>query len=181
VNAEELFELVYRQLAPIEGEAPTSAEDRVRRPGDLPTQPDSYPLLKLRMVAETKQSLGRGTPGWLVLVTIRIIGEVSAPAIAAEPLTSEIEGRLWQLKGEVERAVINSYPLFTHVQQLASVQSQLAYALEGKHLAGVQSDYTFEIVESGEDFATPPTEDLVELRGTAPLHPGLGFYAGAAT
>lgn len=177
MNAAGLLELVAAQLTPVAGrEPPTSAADRVRRPGDLPTQPDVYPVLKLRMIGETKQSLGRGTPGWLVTVTIRVIGETAAPALVSDPKSSEIEARLWLLKDEIERAIINSYPLFSHVQQLAAVQTQLAFALEGKHLAGIQSDYTFEIVESGEDFAPLAADEITELHAVDPLHPPIGIH-----
>lgn len=180
-TAADLFELAYQQLTPTDKlEAPTSAEDRVRRPGDLPTQSDAYPNIDMRLISETKQSTGRGSIGFTTTATIRFTGKVSAPANIEEPLTSDIEVRLWTLKREIERAIINSYPLFSVVQQLVSVQSQLAYDAAATHLAGIQSDYTFEFYESAEDFAPLPVDDLTQIVATDANHPGAGFTADFA-
>ncbi|MGI4764566.1 MAG: hypothetical protein ACRYGP_05815 [Janthinobacterium lividum] len=132
---------------------PTPAEDRVKRPGDLPTQSEEYPILKLRLVSETRQATGRGSIGFTTTATIRVVGEVSAQADLGGPDNSDIEAQLWALKRASEIAIINSYPLFGVVSQLSSVQSQLSFTAQATHLAGIQADFAFEFWEDGDDFA----------------------------
>lgn len=176
MTGDDLFELVRAQLLLADdGKPATSAGDRVQTPGDMPSQQGDYPIIKLRLVGETKQSQGRGSIGYLTIVTIRVNGEVSAPADVEDPLTSDVEQRLWTLKREIERAIINRYPLFFHVQQLASVQTQLAFTAEATHLAGIQSDYAFEIYETAEDFAPLPLDVVTEIRAVDPNHPGIAL------
>jgi hypothetical protein len=177
MNSSDLLQLVYNQLiGPDGGPAPTSAEDRVRLPGDLPTQSDDYPLWKLKIESEVKQSIGRGSVGFTTIATIRLVGEVSAPADRDDPLTSSVEAKLQLLKREGEVAIINSYPLFSYIQQLVSVQTQFAYTLKDKHLAGIQSDYAFEFYEDGSEFAPTPSNALTEIIGPDTNHPGVGLH-----
>lgn len=174
MTGDELFKLVHQQLLTgNQGRPATSAEDRIETPGVMPTQSDDYPILKLRMIGEFKQSQGRGSVGFLTIVTIRVNGEVSAPADINDPLTSDIEQRLWDLKREIERALINSYPLFFHIQRLVSVQTQLAFTAQATHLAGIQSDFAFEIYETDEDFAELPLDVLTGIDATSPAYPGI--------
>lgn len=175
-TAADLFQLVYQQLiAGDNGRPSTSADDRVRRPGDLPTPQNSYPVIELRLIGEQKQSLGRGSVAFTTTPVIRIIGKVSEPADMDDPLTSAVEQSLWALKREIETAIINSYPLFSLVQQLVSVRTQLAFTAEATHLAGVQSDYTFEVYEDADDFARLPIDELSSLHALDPNHPGVGL------
>ncbi len=156
----------------------TSAADRVKRPGDLPTQADQYPILKLRVVSESRQSLGRGDVQFDTTVTIRVVGEVSAPAAIGDVSTSTAEARLWALKREYEMAIINSYPLFRVVQELAGVNTQLAFCGEqATHLAGIQSDFAFEIYEGADDFAPIETVALTDVTAQDRNHPPTGFTA----
>lgn len=155
----------------------TAAEDRIAIPGDLPTQPDQLPILKVRIVAESKQSTGRGSIGFTTIVTIRVMGEVSELAdIDDDMLVSAVQAKLLALKAQVERAIINSYPLFRIVQQLVSVQTQFAYTANATHLAGIQSDYAFEIFESADDFAPLDVDDITEMHAVDPLHPPIGIH-----
>jgi hypothetical protein len=108
---------------------------------------------------------------------IRVIGEVSAPVSVNDARASEIEQKLWPLKAEIERAIINSYPLFEQVQQLVSVQTQFAFDAQATMLAGIQSDYTFEIYETADDFAQLEVEQITEIRASDPLHPGVQWGA----
>ena len=154
----------------------TDAGSRIAVPGDLPTQRGQFPIWKLRIVAEHKQSTGRGSISFTALVTIRALAEVSEPVDPdADMLFSEVQAKLLALKDQAERAIINSYPLFRIVQQLVSVQTQFAYAANATHLAGIQSDYIFEIYQTADDFAPLDTDPLTELQADDPLHPGLGL------
>ena len=160
----DILDAVAAALTPDEGGvAPTSAGARVRRPGDLPTQQDQYPELQVRMVSENRASLGRATPQYTTTAVIRVQGKVSAPASLEDPNVSDVEAQLWQLKREVDVAIVNSYPLFSIVQQLASTQAQMAFDAQATHLAGVQIDFAFEFYEGPEDFAAIAAEPLDEL------------------
>lgn len=155
----------------------TSAGDLVYRTGDRPTQNDQYPNLRGRVVRETKQSLGRGGgPEFNVTATIRVIGEVSAPAAVGDAGAAQAEALLWQLKRQVEVAVVGSYPLERQIQQFASIDSQLAYNADGEtHLAGIQIDFAIEFYQGLEDFALIASDDLDEVAAT-PAGSGLvGF------
>ncbi|MDH4745826.1 hypothetical protein OMP43_17510 [Sphingomonas sp. CBMAI 2297] len=177
-TAADLFDLVVAVFAQREDQSwPTSAEGRVDSPGVLPTQPDDYPRTKLRLIGETKLGQGRGSIGFVTTPIIRVISEVSAPVSITDAKSSEVEERLWAIKAENERAIINSQPLFQHVQQLISVQTQFAFEAQATMLAGIQSDYTFEIYETAEDFAPLPTEILTEIVATDPIHPGVQWAA----
>lgn len=149
---------------------PTAAADRVVSPGDIPTQADQYPILKVRLVSESKQSLGRaGPPEFTTTCTVRVTAEVSAPAEIGNVYASQVEAQLWAIKRQIEVAVINSYPLFMVIQQLASVQSQFAYTSEAAtHLAGMQIDLTFEFYEGPEAFAPIAAVDLKVVHLDAP-------------
>lgn len=155
----------------------TAAGERIAVPGELPTQPNQYPIQKVRIVAESKQSTGRGSIGFLTLVTIRVIGEVGEPVDAENDLlVSPAIAKLLALKEQTERAIINSYPLFRIVQQLAGVQTQFAYDANALRLAGIQSDYAFEMFQSAEDFAPLDVDDLTDMHAVDPLHPPIALH-----
>lgn len=150
---------------------------RLSIPGDLATpQNGVYPNLKLRIEGDNKLSMGRSSVGFTTTVVIRIIGEVSEPvAIDDDVAVSQVIAKLLVLKRIVERAVINSYPLFNIVQQLTSVTTQFSYVAADTRLAGVQSDYAFEIFETADDFAPLEVDDLALIAALDPHHPGVGL------
>lgn len=161
MSAADVMAAVAAALGPTNGAFPTAAGSRISLPGMLPTQSDQYPRLKLRFVSETKQSLGRGSVAFTTTVTIRVDGEVSEPVPLLDDVNrSAVECRLTVLKTQVERAIINSYPLFGMVQQLAGVATQWAYSAQDTMLGGIQSDYTFEIFEDETDFPPPDGEPI---------------------
>ncbi len=169
-------------LGPSAGAQPpvfaTVAGDRVKRPGDLPTQNDQYPILKLRIVSESRQSLGKGSVQFQTTATIRVVGEVSAPAAIGDVAASTAESQLWALKRQYEIAIINSYPLFRVVEQLEGVQTQLAFAADqSTHLAGIQSDFAFQFFEDEDDFAPIASDALTEVTAEDRQHPPSGFTA----
>lgn len=154
----------------------TSAGTRVYRPGDWATQGDQYPIIKVRAVREVKQSLGRGgPPEFTVVTTVRITGEVSAPALANDAGAAQAEADLWTLQRQIEVVVINSYPLTEDVQQIVSVDSQLSYNGDAAaHLAGIQIDLALEWYQGPDDFAPLAAEDLTGIDVTLTNQPPLG-------
>lgn len=172
----DLLDLV---VAALSAPGATGAGDRVYRPGDWPTQSGQYPILKLRVVREVKQSLGRGgPPEFTVLTTIRIIGEVSAPAAVNDAGAAVAEASLWLLQRQVEVTVIGSYLLELQIQQFASIDSQLSYNSDAEtHLAGIQIDLTLEFYQGPEDFAPIAAEDLEQIDVALTNQPPAGFTA----
>ncbi|MGI4881201.1 MAG: hypothetical protein ACRYG4_27380 [Janthinobacterium lividum] len=166
-----VLDLVYEAVQLVQ-----DAKGRVYRPGILPSAQGSYPQIKVKLGGESRQSLGRGAVQFITTATVRVIGEVSAPAKADDVQTSAVEERLWLLKRDIEIAVIGSYPLFSEVQQLASVQAQLAYDAQNTYLGGVQIDLAFEFYEGPEDFAPLVTDDLEDVDLRLP-DDGPGFSA----
>lgn len=157
----DLLQTVYDTIVA----ANTASGNRVYKPGDWPTQPDQYPITKLRLVSEDRQSLGRGgPPQFATVATIRIVSEVSAPAQLDDLGASDAEAALWSLKRQVEVAIVNSYPLEAMIEQIASMRSQLAFNSDSAtHLAGIQTDVALEFYEGPESFAPATSDDLDEV------------------
>lgn len=181
-TSDQLLDLVGQALlGPAAGAQPpvyaTDGQDRVFRPGDWPAQPDQYPIWKLRVVRESKQSIARsGAPEFIVTTTVRAIGEVSAPADVDDAGAGAAEASLWRLKAQGEAAIINSYPLTASIQQIASVESQLAYTSQSEtHLAGVQIDLALEFFQGPEDFAPIESDPLTDLTVDAVNYPPAGL------
>ncbi len=127
----------------------------------------------MRLVSETKQWQGRGSIGFTTTATIRVVGEASAPVSIDDARSSEIEAQVWSLKRQIELAIINSYPLFGLVQQLASVQTQLSYDAQSRMLGGVQMDLTFEFYEDENDFPPPAAAEVAGFDVHLPPDPAL--------
>jgi hypothetical protein len=179
-TAADLFDLIYAALLPDvtqqDSPVPTDAGARIDRPGVVPAQGGQYPRVSMRLIGETKQSQGHASIGFTTSVTIRVVGEASAPVSLADVHVSTIEAQLWRLKRQIEVAIIGSYPLAGLVQQLATVQSQLSFDAQATMLAGVQSDFTFELYEDASDFAPIGSAPLTSLDAHLPGN-GPGFLA----
>lgn len=155
----------------------TAAEDRVYKPGDWPSQDAQYPLIKMRLVSEDRQSLGRGGAiEFVTIATVRLIGEVSEPASEDDAGATGAETALWALKRQIEVAIVNSYPLTQRIQNMPTVRAQLAFSSEGAtHLAGVQIDLQLEFYEGPESFAPIAVADLNQVIATNTSLPPTGF------
>lgn len=173
-TSSELLCLAARELKAL---GATAAGQRVYTPGDWPTWDNQYPALKLRVVNEEKISVGRsGPPEFTVTATVRILGQVSAPAAAEDGGAAAAEDQLWRLARQVEVALINSYPLTSKLQQFPFVRTQLAFSSEGEtHLGGIQIDLGLEFFQ--DDFAPIDADDLDEINLTAANYPNAGFDA----
>lgn len=160
----------------------TAAFGRVYKPGDWPTQPGQYPIVKLRLIGEDRQSIARsGAAEFTTTATVRIIGAVSAPAQFDDAGATAAETLLWQLKRQIEVAIVNSYPLASVIQQIASMRSQLAFNSEGAtHLAGIQTDVAVEFYEGAESFAPVLADALETATVAATRYPPFGLAAALA-
>jgi hypothetical protein len=155
----------------------TMAQGRVYKPGDWPSQDGLYPLVKMRLVGEDRVPIGRSGPAeFTTTATIRITGEVSAPAQIDDGGATVAETLLWQLKRQIEVAIVNSYPLTSAIQQISSMRSQLAFNSEAAtHLAGVQIDLALEFYEGPESFAPVVADTLDQVSLAATRFPPVGF------
>lgn len=141
----------------------TAMEQRIYRPADWPTQPGQYPIGKLRLIGESRQSLGHGaTVEFITTATVRLLIECSEPAQLDDTGAAAVEQALWLVKRQAEVAVIGSYPLEESIQRFVSIQSQLAFTTAATHLAGVQMDIAMEFYEGPESFAPIDSDDLNE-------------------
>lgn len=183
-QASDLVELIHQALlGPGAGAEPavyaTNAGAAVFRPGDWPTQNGQYPRLKLRVAQQSKRSIARsGAPQFTVTTTVQVIGEVSAPAQRDDGGATAAEAALWALAGQVELAIVNSYPLFAQIQQIASISSQFAYNSDAEtHLAGISTSFELEWYQGPEDFAPIASDDLDTATVQLTDHSPTGFTA----
>lgn len=173
-TSQDLLGLSYAALVP----AAAGNVAKLATPSDWPVQADQYPIWKLRLLGEEKQSLGRGGLNFVVTATIRISAEISEPAQVGDLGATQAEITLWEHVRRIERTVINSYPLTSLIQQFVSIRTQLAYSSEAAtHLAGAQIDIAMEFYQGADDFAPLDIDPLLELHATDPWHPGAGFVA----
>ncbi|HEX7693915.1 MAG TPA: hypothetical protein VF409_05465 [Sphingomonas sp.] len=159
-TSQDLLDLVYQAVLDA-----TDAGSRVYKPGDWPTQDGDWPIVKIRLLAEDRQSLGRGGAiEFITVATVRLHLEVSAPATEDDMGATGAETALWALKRQAEVAVINSYPLTKLLQNIPSVRSQLGFSSDAAtHIAGVHMDLSLEFYEGPESFAPVATVDLEEV------------------
>ena len=168
------LDLLNLCLSALKADGATDAGRRVYSPGDWPSQQATLPQIKLRIVREARQSLSRsGAPQFTTTATIRILVEAQAFALEDDAGAANAQAYAWALKRQTEVAIINSYPLFAQIQQLASMRSDLAFNADGAtHLAAVQMDLDLEFYEGAENFApiltSTITDALVSAENYAP-------------
>ena len=177
-TSDDLLQLTYQAVLNV-----TDAGSRVFKPGDWPSQDEQYPLIKMRLIHEARTSLGRGGAiDFLTVVTIRITGEVSAPATIDDAGATGAESALWRLKRQIEVAIVNSYPLTAKIQNIPALVSQLDFSSEGAtHLAGVRIDLQLEFYEGPESFAPVETFDLEQVTVTNTNLPPTGLSVDLPT
>ena len=153
----------------------TDAGSRVYSPGDWPSQQATLPQIKLRLVRESRVSLARsGSPQFTTTATVRILVETQSYAETDDAGAAKAQAYAWRMKRQVEVAIVNSYPLFSVIQQLASMRADLAYNADGAtHIAGIQMDLDFEFYEDADSFApirTTPIQVIgIEATNYAPV------------
>ncbi|HZV08746.1 MAG TPA: hypothetical protein VFF94_03275, partial [Novosphingobium sp.] len=151
-------------LACLTADGATAAGSRVYKPGDWPAQSGQLPVIKLRILRENRQSAGRGTVMYTTTATIRVMGEVESYAEPDNAGAAAAEGACWALKRQIEVAIVNSYALFMRIQQIASIDSQLAYNSEGRtHVAAIIMDFAVEFFEDSDSFAAIAADDAADV------------------
>lgn len=143
----------------------TDAEDRVYHPGDVPAQSARLPLIKARIIRETRVSISGSTaPEFTTTAVIAILGQVSEPAQVENGGATEAEAKLWALKRQIEIAVVNTYPLMRLIQNIPSIDSYLEYTSQSAtHLAGIRVEISLEFYEGPENFAPIAADDIASI------------------
>ncbi|HAT1683162.1 TPA: ATP-binding protein [Klebsiella oxytoca] len=159
MNTAEIRERVVTAL-----KGKTGAGERVYSPRDWPTSEEMYPVILVQTPHEEKMSLGRSAPEFTVTTLVEISvrtqqldGEENDGAMRA---LAELE----ELRGEVERAVINSYDLTRQIQQFSSVRSTVGLDAGGEgHTALLVIQMEMEYYQGPEDFYPVELTDLNEI------------------
>lgn len=132
-----------------------SGTTRVYTPRSLPVQLDQYPLIVVTAPTEHKTSLGRHTPQFTTVTTLRIDGRVLA--YDSSEGSGDGDGIAWEdalsLKEGIERALIGNPDVRMKFQQISTIRSQLAVDSSGEgHIAQVLLEMDFEYYQGPEDF-----------------------------
>ncbi|BBI92821.1 putative phage tail sheath protein [Serratia symbiotica str. Tucson] len=140
----------------------TDAGDRVYSPRDWPTTADMYPVILVQTPIDVKSSLGRNTPQFTTLTTVRLTGRLQALDDETEDNGAEkAEEALEQLREQVERAVINSYELTRVIQQFQQVRSTIDVDAGGEgHTAQLLMELDIEYYQGPEEFFEIDIETL---------------------
>ncbi|ULI99645.1 ATP-binding protein [Klebsiella pneumoniae] len=150
----------------------TDAGDRVYSPRDWPTSSAIYPALLVQTPFDHKKALGRNTPAFTTVTTVRITGRVGnmmvklmmmAPCVLKQPREN--------LREQVERAVINSYELTRKIQKYAEVRSTINVDADGEaHMGQLLFEIDIEHYQGPEDFypVNPPPLEGVDITITMP-------------
>ncbi|HDL6856589.1 TPA: ATP-binding protein [Yersinia enterocolitica] len=132
----------------------TDAGNRVYSPRDWPTTEEMYPLILVQTLIEEKQSLGRNSPQFNTITTVRITGRLQE--LDGEYLddgANKAYLALERLREQIERAVINSYDLTRQIQQFARVRSTVDLDSGGEgHMAQLLMELDIEYYQGPEDF-----------------------------
>ncbi|CTT03199.1 TPA: ATP-binding protein [Escherichia coli] len=132
----------------------TDAGSSVYSPRDWSTSADMYPALLVQTPFEQKKSLGRNTPAFTTITTVRITGRVQEyDGDTTDDGAMKAELALEALRDQVERAVINSYELTRKIQKYAEVRSTINVDADGEaHMGQLLLEIDIEHYQGPEDF-----------------------------
>ena len=150
----------------------TDAGDRVYSPRDWPTSSTIYPALLVQTPFDHKKALGRNTPAFTTVTTVRITGRVQEyDGETDDDGAMRAETALENLREQVERAVINSYELTRKIQKYAEVRSTINVDADGEaHMGQLLFEIDIEHYQGPEDFypVDPPPFEGVDITITMP-------------
>ncbi|BBR20144.1 ATP-binding protein [Klebsiella sp. WP3-S18-ESBL-05] len=140
----------------------TDAADRVFSPRDWPTSPVEYPALLIQTPFDHKKSMGRNTPSFTTVTTVRITGRVQEyDGETDDDGAMRAEVALEDLREQVERAVINSYELTRKIQKYSEVRSTINVDADGEaHMGQLLYEIDIEHYQGPEDFYPVETVPL---------------------
>lgn len=150
---------MLRDIAVTQLTGQTNAGANVFSPRDWPTGDALYPCLLLQTPQEDKTSLGRATPMYTVVGTLRVTARVQN--------VSEIqaEADLETLRGQIEGALIGNPALMMTVQQIAWVRSAMKVSADGDyHLGELMLEFGLEFFQGPDDFYPNPGVPLTEVK-----------------
>ncbi|HHE6158641.1 ATP-binding protein [Citrobacter freundii] len=175
MNASEIRKMVVLALTNT-----TDAAARVFSPRDWPTSPVEYPALLIQTPFDHKKALGRNTPSFTTVTTVRVTGRVQEyDGETDDDGAMRAEVALENLREQVERAVINSYELTRKIQKYAEVRSTINVDADGEaHMGQLLYEIDIEHYQGPEDFypvETVPLEgmDITIAMPDGTLQPGI--------
>lgn len=137
---------------------PTLARDRVYSLRDMPTKIKEYPLLNVDTPQERKESLGRNAPQYTTTATVIVTGTVASQNYA------DTVDQLEALSEQVVRAVVNDPPLYNMIQQITTIDTQLATNSDGADQLGMlMVNFSIEYYEGPEDFHPLETDAFNDI------------------
>ncbi|CAH6020008.1 hypothetical protein AI3057V1_1466 [Citrobacter freundii] len=157
MNASDIRKMVVMALTNA-----TDAADRVFSPRDWPTSPVEYPALLIQTPFDHKKAMGRNTPSFTTVTTVRITGRVQEyDGETDDDGAMRAEVALEDLREQVERAVINSYELTRKIQKYAEVRSTINVDADGEaHMGQLLYEIDIEYYQGPEDFYPVETVPL---------------------
>ena len=122
--------------------AQTLAGPRVFSPRDTTTYSGSYPAILVQARSERKQGWRKGGLSFTTTASILVNARVEHidPAV--------VETQLETFQFQIERAIITYYPLYTVIQQFASIDTDVQVASDGKkHIGEIAMVFGLEYAE----------------------------------
>lgn len=143
----------------------TMAGQNVFDPRSWPTELGDMPIVLVEMPSEEKAGHGRsGAPMFTGVVTVPVIGRLTAKALAGDAAAPALRAALGVLQRQIERAVVNDYALRRAIQKHAFIRAKRQVSAEGEQLVGqLAMEFGLEIYQGPEDFHPVEGEPLEEL------------------
>lgn len=143
----------------------TNAGSQVFKARTWPLKLAAVPALMIDPVyIERKESTGRAAPEFDVTTMVKIRGRVTSPAGLDDAGADICEDALEALKSQIERALINAYPVMLTIERFASIETEFTVTSEAAQNVGeLQMTVAMEFKEGPEDFAPIDTSTLGEV------------------
>lgn len=140
----------------------TAAGSRVFTPRTFPTWKNDYPMILVRRAHEHKQGTGRnGASQFNTTGTLSIIIRCTAPGAVADAAAEIAQDAAWDIKRQVEVALVNATPLMIQLQQIPTIDSEGRDFGDGAQpVAEVRIALALEWFEDPRSFAPPEITDL---------------------
>lgn len=131
---------------------------------------------------EHRESLGRNAPQFTTVTTIKIHARVTSPDGPDNSGAQAVQDALETLKSQIERNLINAYPLMLQIQQFPAIDTEFDISADAKQPVGeLTMTIAMEFYEGPEDFAPIDTAPLTNIKIYTDLQnvfDALGTYVG---
>lgn len=158
-NSGVLVELVETLLR-----SSTNAGSQVWRARTWPAKLEKLPAIIIDpFYSEHRGSLGKNAPQFDTITTVRLRGRVNVAAEADDAGGLAAAAALETLKSQIERTLVNAYPVMLKIEQFVSIDTDFVFSTEGQqNVAELVMSIAMGFYEGPEDFAPIETTDLKE-------------------